>query len=146
MKRRACSYSSRQHPWHRLIAWPSQGVPLTQVRQLNWLFNSAQSPRRPWAPIAHHRGRCEAYSRSIFRRVNRFGYTSANRTKRRLAFVGSFVLFSPSYWRTLMHRKLGILMVLLAAGCSASNAPSDATSGLTGADLTEVTLKVDNMT
>lgn len=45
-----------------------------------------------------------------------------------------------------MHRKLGILMVLLAAGCSASNAPSDATSGLTGADLTEVTLKVDNMT
>ena len=49
-----------------------------------------------------------------------------------------------------MHRKLGILMVLLAAGCSSTNAPSDAPSGQASAsanaNLTEVTLKVDNMT
>ena len=49
-----------------------------------------------------------------------------------------------------MHRKLGILMVLLAAGCSSTNAPPEATPGhastSASAKLTEVTLKVDNMT
>ena len=49
-----------------------------------------------------------------------------------------------------MYRTLGLLMVLLAAGCSSTNAPPEATTGQAStsanANLTEVTLKVDNMT